>query len=83
MARPQTYTDTTVVRLSSPKNGSRLNRNSDRRAIMNAIMDAGGRMSLKEIDDIIGFDIRSTVIAMIRQGWLEIESETTESKCEA
>lgn len=78
MARPQTYTDDTRVGLSSPpfESGTRLNKNTERRAIINFIIDEGGTATLKSIDDHFGYDIRRTTSTMVRLGWLKIVEES-------
>lgn len=72
MGRPATYDDDTVVSLTGKKAKSKLQQGSDRRAIINLIVDEKGRMTLKEIDDHFGFEIRPKVIALIHAGWLEV-----------
>lgn len=72
MARPLKYTDATRVHITGRKPESRLQPASDRRAIVNVIIDNQGSMTLKEIDDHFGFDIREKVAALIRAGWLEV-----------
>lgn len=72
MPRPAVYTDATVVAVSAKEASHKLQANSDRRAIVNYLVDSGGRATLKEIDEHFGFDIRKTVLALARAGWLEI-----------
>lgn len=73
MGRPLTYSDDTVVCLSGKTAKSRLHQGSDRRAIVNLLLESKGRMTLQQIDDHFGYDIRSKVIALIRNGWLEVK----------
>ena len=71
MARPKTYDDGTKVRLH-PSGKSKLQESSDRRAIVDLIVDNKGVMTMGEIDEHFGFDIRPKVIALMRSNWLEV-----------
>lgn len=69
MARPKTFTDET--RLCVQTTGvTKLQPNGARRAIVNAMIDAGGCMTLKELDDHFKFSVRNKALALIRAGWL-------------
>lgn len=74
MARPSTYTDDCVVAVTGHKAKSRLQAGSERRAIINVIIDNGGTMTLLALDEHFGYDIRRKVVALVRSGWLEIKS---------
>ena len=69
--RPKIHTDKTKVRISATGK-TKLQSQSDRRAIINALVDAGGVMTFGEINEHFGFDISAKVAALIRSGWLEI-----------
>jgi hypothetical protein len=71
MARPEIYKDGTMVCVSTTGD-SRLQKGSDRRAIVDAIIDHGGCMSMKAIDSHFGLNMRSKVIALRRAGWLSL-----------
>lgn len=71
MARPIKYTGSTVVKVS-PDGQSKLQKGSDRRIIVDAIMENGGRMTFGEVDKAIGVPVRSKVMALVRAGWLEV-----------
>lgn len=73
MARPQIYTDDTVVYITGRKAKTRLQSGSDRRAIVNVILDNGGTMTLGALDEHFGFDIRQKAIALTKSGWLEMK----------
>lgn len=70
MARPPIYTDKTKVTVDATGTKSRLNQGTERRAIINHLIDVGGTATLKQIDDHFGYDIRSKVFALVRAGWL-------------
>lgn len=71
MARPAKYTDSAVVRLR-PDGNSKLQRSSDRRAIVDLIMENGGAMSFGDINEHFACDMRDKVAALIRSSWLEL-----------
>ena len=71
MGRKEIYNDKTKLRIST-KGKTKLQPNSDRRAIVNLMVDRGGVMTLKGIDDHFGFEIRDKAIALVRAGWLEV-----------
>ena len=74
MARPVEYTDESYVYLR-PDGNSRLQKFSDRRAIVNLIVDNGGKIKLREIDEFFDFPMREKVIALVRAGWLKMEKD--------
>lgn len=74
MGRPTVYHDDAKVCVR-PNGSTKLQRMSDRRAIVDLMIENGGCMTLKQIDDHFKFDIRDKVIALIRVGWLSLCSE--------
>lgn len=71
MPRPEYYTDERVVCVHATGH-SRLHRGGERRAIIDVIIDNGGCMSIKEINEALKQDVRTTVGALCRVGWLSI-----------
>lgn len=69
--RPKKYEDTARVCIRS-KGRTRLQANSDRRAIVQFLVDRGGCATLGEIDTHFGFSIRSVVLALEKAGWVEV-----------
>jgi len=53
---------------------TKLQSGSDRRAIVNTLVEHGGSMTLKELDDQFGFVVRERVFALMRAGWVRIEA---------
>lgn len=72
MARPITYTDGTMVAVRTAGRSARLKPRGERRAIINYMVDEGGIVTLKQIDDHFGYAIRSKVVALLKAGWLEL-----------
>lgn len=71
MGRPKVYTDETVVCLR-PNGESTLKKFSDRRAIVNAIIDMGGKATISQINNHFGFDFTEKIMALVHAGWLEV-----------
>jgi hypothetical protein len=69
--RPPEYTDKTRVQICATGK-TKLQHNSDRKAIITLMVDNGGVMTLKAIDDHFGFNIRPKVVALIHAGWLGV-----------
>lgn len=80
MARPPIYTDDTTVCVSAKSANTKLQTGSDRRAIINYLIEVGGRATLAEIDERFGFSIRDRVLSLLRSGWLEVVDETKEAQ---
>lgn len=70
MARPATYTDDTVVSVSAEKAKSKLQSGSERRAIVNKIVDLGGKATIAVLEKHYGYDIKQQIGALVRGGWL-------------
>lgn len=73
MARPQTYKDESTVTVNAAKARTKLQAGSERRAIINLLVERGGTMTMAAIDEHFGFTMRPRVIALIKAGWLEVK----------
>ena len=71
VGRPEVYTNDARVCLSA-SGGSKLHKGGDRRAIVDALVDRGGCMTLGQIDEHFRASVRDKVIALVRIGWLTI-----------
>lgn len=76
VGRPFILADHDVVFLSGKDAKSRLQENSDRRAVVNRIIDAGGRATVKDLNDAFGYDVRAIVLALAKVNWLGIEGKS-------
>lgn len=72
LGRPPIYTGSSPVFLSATGK-TKLQTGSDRRAIINVLVDHGGSMTLEELDQHFGFSVRERVFALQRSGWVRIE----------
>lgn len=75
--RPRKYDEDTVVCLSSSGSG-RLQKMSDRRAIVDLLIEHGGCMSIGAINAHFRFSMRQKVIALVRSGWLTVREEVAQ-----
>lgn len=73
MGRPPIYTDNTQVSVSGTTAESRLQPSSERRAIINKVVDFGGTATVKQLEGHFGYDLKGKVAALVRLGWLAVE----------
>lgn len=71
--RPSVYEQNTVIVLCSGPKKAKLQRNSERRAIVDFVVDNQGRATIEEIETRFGYDIKAKIQALVYSGWLEIE----------
>lgn len=68
--RPPIFRDEDVIFVKTNKAGSKLQKDSKRRAIINRLIDAGGSQTIAELNEHFGFDVRQAVRALVRGHWL-------------
>lgn len=68
-------TDLIVIRTSGKH---KLQAMSDRRAVVNRLVENGGAMTVSELNDSFGFDIRRTIYDLIKAGWLAVDNQVSE-----
>lgn len=73
MGRPLSNTDKAMVFVTTNTAKSKLREGSERRAIVNRIIDAGGKIQLGKLVALCGYNIRGTVQALQAAGWLTVE----------
>lgn len=74
MGRPKKFNDAQRVYVESRAPRHRLQEASERRAIVNLVIDNGGAMTMGEIDDHFGYDTQSKVAGLVNAGWLAFDS---------
>lgn len=72
MGRNKFMDPTAQLSVVSHKAKSKLQLNSDRRAIVNRIIDDGGTATLEELNAHFGFDVSVQVYGLVSSGWLEV-----------
>jgi hypothetical protein len=74
--RPVVLPDASVIYITGPKAKTILQSGSDRRALINRIVDRG-RVTVQELNESFGYDVRPLLLALQRQGWI---GESTKRK---
>lgn len=72
MSRPPKYLDSTKVSVNGETARSKLQAGSERRAIIDRVIDSGGTASIKNLEDHFGFDLKGKIAALVRIGWLVV-----------
>jgi hypothetical protein len=73
MGRNKLIRDEEVVILSPRGATAKLQTRSMRRAIVDALVQHGGSMTMAEINRVRGYDCRSHVGSLVKAGWLSVE----------
>jgi len=68
--RPPVLADGDVIFINGETAETLLQSGSERRAVVNWLVDAGGRATVLEINDRFGYDTRATLLALLRSKWL-------------
>ena len=71
MGRNRKYELEDAVRIA-PQGRTKLQADSDRRAVINYLIECGGMATLQEINEWFGYDISQVTRALINVGWLEV-----------
>lgn len=74
--RPQTLRDEDVVAVNGATAATKLQKGSDRRAIIDRLVAWGGKASVKRINAYFGYDTRSRLRSLVISGWLSVSEET-------
>jgi len=70
MGRNRLIQQDDVIHISSKEVTSKLQERSNRRAIVDFIIDEGGKTTMKQINDHFGSECRSQIRSLIKAGWL-------------
>lgn len=70
VGRPPVLADGDVVYITGPSAKTILQNGSERRALINRIVDLGGRVTVKELNDSFGYDVRPLLLTLQRNGWI-------------
>lgn len=79
VGRPISVTDKAIISVTSSKAKTKLHEGSERRAIVNKIIEAGGSLSLEKLNTEFGYNVRGKVLVLVSLGWLSA-SEPVEKK---
>lgn len=75
VGRPAVFSDKALLGVRSAQAKSKLQANSERRAIVLQIIDEGGTTTLEKLNEKFGFDMRAAVLGLINSGWVAVELE--------
>lgn len=70
--RPKKLLETSIIVLSAHRAESRLQKASDRRAVVEMLLEVGGKAKKTDIDKHFNFDTRNIVLALASAGWVDI-----------
>lgn len=76
VGRPQLLADNDVVFVTTRDATSKLQVASDRRAIVNRLVEFGGKASIEELNESFGYDVRATVLALVKIKWLAVAANS-------
>lgn len=71
MGRKVKYEDGDLFCVTGAEAATRLKLTSDRRALIDKIINLGGRAMLEEINTVMGFDARDIINSLVKDGWLD------------
>lgn len=72
MGRTAIYTNDTKISVSGHTARSRLQPGSERRAIIDKVIDLGGAIDIGQLEEHFGYDLKGKVAALVRIGWLTV-----------
>ena len=73
MGRNKVIADGDVLLISTKRVTAKLQKRSDRRALIDVIINNGGRITMGELNNTRGCDCRAQISSLIRTGWIELE----------
>jgi len=73
VGRPTLFSERAILYVNSAEAKSKLQANSERRAVFNCIVEHGGKTTLEALNKHFGYNVRSVVIALIDVGWVSLE----------
>ncbi len=73
LGRPPILVDSSVVVLDATTAVTRIQNASERRAVVNFLIECGGRATLYDINARFDYDTKNVVLALLRTGWVRIE----------
>ena len=79
VGRPFVLEDVDLVSLASRNARTKLQSESERRALIHKVVDLGGRATVLELNEAFGYECRPTILALIRNNWLALEKGNTRS----
>ncbi len=73
MARPRLYDNDQFYCIRARRGAPKLQKLTDRRAVLELMLENRGRMTIDQINKHFNIDMRTVVLQLVRVGWLEAE----------
>jgi hypothetical protein len=73
MGRKQHLEDSAVIFINTEKVKSKLQLESHRRALIQLLVDSGGRMRVAAINEHFNFECRSVIRSLLLSGWVGVK----------
>lgn len=71
MGRPPLINNNEPLEVRPSPDASRLQRKSTRRDVLNVMLEVGSPVTIDQLNEHFGSDVRSTVMALVRSGWVD------------
>ncbi len=71
MGRPRVLSPTDLIRIHTTGK-TKLQEHSERRAVVNALIEMKGVASVEDLNAAMKFNVESTIMSLTRAGWLEV-----------
>lgn len=70
IGRPPLISNDEPLEVRPSPDASRLQRKSTRRDVLNVMLEIGSPVTIDQLNDHFGSDVRATVMALMRAGWV-------------
>ena len=70
--RPPAIDPAAIIAVNGASAKTMLQQDSTPRAVVQRLIEFGGRATAKEVTDYFGFDVSSTLRALLRAGWISV-----------
>lgn len=70
IGRPPLVTNSQPLEVRPTLEASRLQRKSIRRDVLNVMLEVGSPITIDQLNEHFGSDVRATVMALMRAGWV-------------
>lgn len=71
VGRPPLINNNEPLEVRPSPDASRLQRKSIRRDVLNVMLEVGSPITIDQLNEHFGSDVRSTVMALVRSGWVD------------
>ena len=79
VGRPPLINNNEPLEVRPSPDASRLQRKSTRRDVLNVMLEVGSPITIDQLNEHFGSDVRPTVMALVRSGWVS-KAESAEEQ---